>query len=138
MPENEHVVTTQDVKDMLVTFRGQEISLDRIRKELQIERGTKSFDVVRNIIFQLTEQKVLRYISRGNYKVVTPAVPVSVFGQSRERRPIYELIFPLLLTPPTTTRSPSLIVMLLAKSISIPVSKSRGNISSYIGLRSLL
>ena len=88
------VVTTQDVKDMLVMFRGQEISLDRIRKELQIERGDKSFDVVRNVIFQLTEQKVLRYISRGNYKVVTPVSPVSVFGEKRERRPPFGLIFP--------------------------------------------
>lgn len=88
------MVTTQDVKEMLILFRGQEITLDRIRKELQIERGDESFDVVRNIIFQLTEQRLLRYISRGNYKVVTPANPVNVFGKGRMRRPIYELIFP--------------------------------------------
>ena len=92
--ENKQVVSTQDVKEMLVLFRGQEITLDRIRKELQIERGDESFDPVRNIVFQLTEQKVLRYISRGNYKVITPVNPVSVFGQDRERRPPFGLIFP--------------------------------------------
>lgn len=92
--EDVPVVTTQDVKDMLILFRGQEISLERIRKELQIERGDKSFDVVRNIVFQLAEQRVLRYISRGNYKVIQPVSAVSVFGEKRERRQIYNLIFP--------------------------------------------
>ncbi len=87
-------ISTQDIRELLIGFRGQEITLDKIRKELQIERGNDGFDAVRNIVFQLTEQKVLRYISRGNYKVITPVNPVSVFGQDRERRPPFGLIFP--------------------------------------------
>jgi len=87
-------ITTQDVKEMLVSFRGQEISLDKMRNELQVEKGTKSFDSIRNIVLQLAEQGVVRYISRGNYKVITPVKPVQVFGVQRERRPLYSLIFP--------------------------------------------
>ncbi len=87
-------ITIMDVKELLIGFRGQEITLDKIRSELQIERGTKSFDGVRNIVLRLAEQKVLRYISRGTYKVIQPAVVVSVFGTDRERRPPFPLIFP--------------------------------------------
>ncbi len=93
MTEKE-VVSTADVRAMLTHFQGQEITLDKARSELQIQRGTKSFDTIRNIFLQLTEAKVIRYISRGNYEVVTPVTAVSVFGEVRERRPIYELIFP--------------------------------------------
>lgn len=87
-------ITTQDVKELLIGFRGQEITLDKIRSELQIAKGEKSFDGVRNIVFQLAEQKVLRYISKGNYKVIKPAIPVKVYGVERERRPLYPLVFP--------------------------------------------
>ncbi len=87
-------ITTQDVRELLVKFQGQEITLDKMRHELQIEKGTKSFDSIRNIIFQLAEAKVLRYISKQNYKVVTPVKPVQVYGEKRERRPPFPLIFP--------------------------------------------
>ncbi|KKL76922.1 hypothetical protein LCGC14_2040030 [marine sediment metagenome] len=87
-------VTTSEVRDLLTHFEGQEITLDKVRSELQIERGTKSFDAVRNIFLRLVEARVIRYISRGNYKVIMPVSPVSVFGQDREHRPPFELIFP--------------------------------------------
>jgi len=87
-------ISTFDVKELLIGFQGQEITLDKIRSELQIERGTKSYDAVRTIVFRLAEQKVLRYLSRNTYKVVRPAKPVSVFGTDRERRPPYPLVFP--------------------------------------------
>ena len=87
-------ISTQDVKDLLVQFRGQEITLEKIRNELQIEKGTKSFDSIRNILFQLAEARVIRYVSKQTYKVITPVKPVQVFGEERERRPIYPLVFP--------------------------------------------
>ena len=87
-------VTTSEVRDLLAHFHGQEITLDKARSELQILRGTKSFDAIRNIFLQLAEAKVIRYISRGNYKVIMPVSPVSVYGVDRERRPPFELIFP--------------------------------------------
>lgn len=87
-------ITTQDVKDLLAQFQGQDITLDKIRSELQIERGTKSFDSIRNIILQLSEQKIIRYLSKGNYRVIKPVFPVRVFGTDRERRPVFPLVFP--------------------------------------------
>lgn len=87
-------IETHDVKELLVQFQGQEITLDKIRHELQIERGTKSFDSIRNILLRLSEQKIIRYISKGTYKVIQPVQPVSVFGVKRERRPVFPLVFP--------------------------------------------
>ncbi len=87
-------VTATDVKEILVGFRGQEITLDKIRHELEVEKGTKAFESVRNIVFQLAEQGVVRYVSRGNYKVIKPVKAVQVFGTQRERRPLYPLVFP--------------------------------------------
>ena len=87
-------ITTQDVKNILIGFRGQTITLEKLRSELQIYRGDKSFDTVRNIVFQLAEQHVLTYISRGNYKVIQPVERVNVYGLKRERRPMYPLVFP--------------------------------------------
>lgn len=87
-------ITTQDVKSLLMLFQGQDITLDKIRHELEVDRGTKSFESVRNIVFQLAEQGVVRYLSRGNYKVIKPVNAVQVFGVKRERRPLYPLVFP--------------------------------------------
>lgn len=87
-------VTTQDVRELLIGFYGQEITLDKVRHELQIEKGTKSFDGVRNILFQMAKQREVRYVGRQTYKVIKPAKPVQVYGVKRERRPLYPLIFP--------------------------------------------
>ena len=90
MPE----ITTQDVKELLAQFYGQEITLDKIRHELQIERGSKAFDSIRNILFQLAEQRVIRYVHKQTYKIITPVKPVHVFSEDRERRAPFDLIFP--------------------------------------------
>jgi len=87
-------ITAIDIREILIGFQGQEITLEKIRSELQVERGTRSFDAVRNIVFQLAEQGVVRYVSRGNYKVIKPVKAVQVYGTQRERRPLYPLIFP--------------------------------------------
>ncbi len=87
-------ITTQVVRDYLTQVQGQILTLDRLRKELHILPGTKAFDIVRNIMFQLAEQKVVRPLSRGEYKVVVQVQPVSVYGVDRERRPQFPLIFP--------------------------------------------
>ncbi len=87
-------ITASKVRDLLIGFQGQEITLDKIRHELEVEKGSKAFEAVRNIVFQLAEAGVVRYISRGNYKVIKPVKPVQVFGVQRERRPLYPLVFP--------------------------------------------
>ncbi len=90
MPE----ITTNEVKDFLSRIQGQEITLDKLRREFNILPGTKSFDSIRNMMFQFAEQKIVRYIRRGEYKVVKQVQPVPVFGVTRERRPPFELFFP--------------------------------------------
>ncbi len=93
-------ITTAEVKELLKKMQGKEVTLTSIRKELQISAGTKSFDSVRNIMHQLAEQKDGTKLVRasgkkdGVYKVIEQVVPVSVFGVERERRPMFELIFP--------------------------------------------
>ncbi len=88
------IITTGEVRDFLSRIQGQEISLDKLRSELGIERHTKSFDSIRNIMFQLTESKIVRPTKRGLYKVITQVTPVPVFSVERERRPVFDLIFP--------------------------------------------
>ena len=87
-------IGAKEVRDLLSGFQGQEITLDKIRHELLVDKGTKAFEAVRNIVFQLAEVGIVRYVSRGNYKVIKPVKSVQVFGVQRERRALYPLVFP--------------------------------------------
>ncbi len=93
MPE---IITTSEVRDFLSRIQGKEITLSDLRKEFNILPGTKSFDAIRNIMFQLSEQKVVKTTGKHNgaYKVITEVKSVQVFGEKRERRPPFDLIFP--------------------------------------------
>jgi len=85
-------ITTEEVKEYLRSIQGQIISLDKLRREFNILPGTKSFDLIRNIMFRLSEQKLVKPNRRGEYKVITQVFPVKVFG--RERRPPIQMFFP--------------------------------------------
>lgn len=87
-------ITTQEVRDFLSQIQGQTTTLDKVRHELGIEKDTKSFTTIRNIMFQLAGAKVIRYLERGVYKVVLDVNPVQVFGTARERRAPFDLWFP--------------------------------------------
>jgi len=88
-------ITTAEVKEYLSKIQGHQTSLAEIRREFQITTGSKSFDSVRNIMFQLAEQRLVVALGkRGEYKVVTQVKPVQVFGEVRERRPTFDLRFP--------------------------------------------
>ena len=89
-------ITTIEIKDYLSQIQGKEITLSDLRKEFNILPGTKSFDAIRNIMFQLAEQRIVRPTGRRNgaYKVITQILPVPIFSVQRERRPPFELIFP--------------------------------------------
>lgn len=92
MPE----VTTVEIRDYLSQIQGREITLTDLRREFNILPGTKSFDAVRNIMFQLSESRIVKPTGKrnGSYKVITQITPVQVFSVQRERRPPFELIFP--------------------------------------------
>lgn len=87
-------ITVGEIKAYLQKIQGKRISLSELRLEFNIVSGTKSFDSVRNIMFQLAEQKIVKALDRGIYKVVTQVKPVRVFDKSRERRPPFNLMFP--------------------------------------------
>ncbi len=99
MPEKS-TISTADIKDFLLTRQGKEVTLASIRKELNILAGSKSFDAVRNIMFQLSEQKEGTKLVRssgkkdGVYKVIKQVNPVPVFSIERERRPVSDIVFP--------------------------------------------
>ncbi len=89
-------ITTAEIKEYLKKIQGRVITLKSLRTEFNIQPGTKSFDAIRNIMFQLAEQKIVRPTGRqdGSYKVVTEVYPVQVFGVQRERKPPFPLKFP--------------------------------------------
>ncbi len=99
MPEKT-TITTAEVKDFLSKRQGKEVTLNGIRKELNIPPGSKSFDAIRNILFQLSESKDGTKLVRpsgkkdGVYKVIKQVNPVPVFSVERERRPVVDLVFP--------------------------------------------
>ncbi len=73
MPEK--IITIAEVRAFLKTIEGQEISLDKLRSELGIEKYdtqgkiTKSFNTISVIVFRLEEKKELRWVGRGLYTV---------------------------------------------------------------------
>mgnify|MGYP001613078577 CR=1 FL=1 len=76
-------VSTRDVREFLSQIQGQRVTLKELRAELNILPGTKSFDLIRSIIFQLAEQKIVRSLGiRGEYKVITQVEPVPVFAEA--------------------------------------------------------
>ncbi len=89
-------ITTGEVRDFLSQLQGKEITLKDLRTEFNILPGTKSFDLIRNILFRLIEQKVVYPTGKhgGVYKVITQVEPVRVFLPGRENRPPFDLIFP--------------------------------------------
>lgn len=87
-------ITSSEIRAFLKKIQGKRISLSELRTEFNIVSGTKSFDAVRNIMFQLAELKIVKSLDRGVYKVVTQVKPVRVFSKDRERRPPFDLFFP--------------------------------------------
>ncbi len=89
-------ISTSEIKEFLLPLQGKEVTLADIRKEFNIVSGTNSFNLVRNIMFQLAESKVVKPTGKRNgvYKVIEIVKPVQVFGTDRLRRPPIKLYFP--------------------------------------------
>lgn len=92
MPE----ITTLEIREYLANIQGREITLNDLRKEFNILAGSKSFNSIRTIMFQLAEQHIVKPTGKkdGSYKVVVQVKPVRVFAPERERIPPVNLIFP--------------------------------------------
>src|SRR3990167_2770604 len=91
-------ITTAEIREFLKKNAGRTVDLDRIRAEFNIIRGSKSFDAVRNIMYQLAEGKdrIVKPIGSrsGTYKIINYAEPIRVFEVPRERTPDFPLMFP--------------------------------------------
>jgi hypothetical protein len=90
------IISTQDVKTFLKKIEGKEITLTQIRKELRIKAEDKSFDAIRNILFQLSEQGIIKASGKrdGIWHVIKRVEPVPIFSVQRERRPPFQLFYP--------------------------------------------
>jgi len=91
-------ITTAEIRKFLLERQGMTVKLSSIRTEFDIIRGTEAFDAVRNIMYQLGEAKgngkLVRPLGDGVYKVIKQVTPVPVFSVERERRPVFDLVFP--------------------------------------------
>ncbi len=91
-------ITTSEIRDFLAKRQGRTVDLNGMRGEFQIERGSRSWDTIRNIMYQLSEGdgRVVKPSGKkdGVYKVIRRVERVDVFGKERERKPPIDLIFP--------------------------------------------
>ena len=89
-------ITTAEIKAYLEPLQGKELTLNQVRDDFNILKGSKSWDSIRGIFFQLTEQRIVRPVGQrsGVYKVITKVEPVRVFDLNRQDRPPFELTFP--------------------------------------------
>ena len=88
-------ITTEEVRKYLEMAQGRDVDLDKMRSDLQVDRGSRSWDGIRKIMFRLAEQKIVRPSGRrdGIYRVVKQVQAVNVFG-SNHNKEVFELMFP--------------------------------------------
>ncbi len=91
---------TENLSDKLREFlrktQGRVVELNQLRAELKINPDSPAWDGIRVLMLNLTKTNVVKPSGKkdGVYKVITQVEPVQIFGQKRERRPPFELIFP--------------------------------------------
>jgi len=82
-------ITHDDVRNFLAPYEGKKITLPEMRNELGIQRGTKSFNSIRKIVFDLARDKMVKATGvRGEYKVLTPIEPVEWWNDDISEDPI--------------------------------------------------
>jgi len=92
---SENIIKSDEVREYLRQQEGREVTLDSIRSEFGVSRGTKSFDAVRNIMYQFAQQRTVKPVGKrsGVYKVLVQVQPVKVFGQEHKSG-LFNLVFP--------------------------------------------
>ena len=84
------------VREYIKPIQGRTINIHTVRQELKIDPTSPAYEGIRVVFHRLVEEKLLRPSGKkdGEYKVVQQVLPVQVYGQPRERRPVFNLIFP--------------------------------------------
>lgn len=88
-------ITIEEVRKYLEPSQGREVDINKMRIDFALDKGSKSWDGIRLIMFRLAEQKVVRPSGKrdGIYRVIPKVEPVSVFGTNHDKS-IFELMFP--------------------------------------------
>jgi len=88
-------ITTELVREYLLQCQGREVELDKLRREFLLDPGSKSWESIRNIMFRLTEQRLVKPSGRrdGVYRVIPQVNPVKVFGTNHKTE-TFNLRFP--------------------------------------------
>ena len=88
-------ITIEEVREYLKGSQGREVDLDKVRRDLEIDRGTKSWDGLRKIMFRLAQTREVKPSGRrdGIYRVIPKILPVRIFGTNHNKA-VYNLMFP--------------------------------------------
>ena len=82
-------ITIEEVRNFLEPMQGQKITLDELRDEFNILKGTKSYPAMRVIASRLCEQKVLKRLSsRKEFRVLQKIEPVNWWDDEIDTEPI--------------------------------------------------
>jgi len=89
-------ITTLEVRNYLKGNEGKVVTLDNIRNEFYIQKGSKSFHAIRVIMFRLAEEKVVKPtgLRPGEYKVLEPIMPVDFSLDGEEAEGVLDVKYP--------------------------------------------
>jgi hypothetical protein len=86
------------LRDFLQTCEGRDVDLNYLRRELHIDPNSPADTNLRTLLsVNLVKDKIVRPSGKrdGIYRVIHQVKPVSVFGVTRERKPPFNLHFPM-------------------------------------------
>ncbi|KKN17540.1 hypothetical protein LCGC14_0964650 [marine sediment metagenome] len=84
------------LREYLSRVQGRVVNLKDLRVELRIDPKSPAWDGLRVLMLNLVKEKIVSPSGRndGVFKVITQYKPVRVFMPGRERRPVFNLVFP--------------------------------------------
>ena len=84
------------VREFIALRQGRTIDISYVRNELKIDPNSKAWEGLYTVLSRLVQERKLRPSGKkdGVYSVVTQIEPVRVFIPGRERRPLFDLVFP--------------------------------------------
>jgi len=86
-------IDIQTVRELLSGHEGQTVTLDWVRSELQVVKGTRSWERVREMMPELRGKKLVKPTGRqGEFKIIRQVERVNVYES--QRKPPIELFFP--------------------------------------------
>jgi len=86
-------ITIEEIRNFVKPLEGHKITLNELRDEFNIVKGTKSYNAIRVITLRLCEQKVLKRLNtRGEFRVLKDIQPVK-WWEENDTEPL-NFLFP--------------------------------------------